>query len=224
MKIKILILSILAFILYNCQNEGIQNASTDYEFIDVDVSKPFCEFDSQEIKLFHEARERIDQYVSYKNGKYILDITDSRSIGLSENVFEYFKNLIVQVNVNLQDIRVYEIAPKILQIGEAEIATSIQRLKTRAENEGGGITKVIVYWYGFDVYLSHNTLITCKTGSAIATAVSAYCGQAEIALISAMCYAFSDDFITRYPNGVIISITYLPYPLPACVPYNIKGQ
>lgn len=206
------------------EDTRLLSRSRELDYIDIDLSK-VSQKDTTTYSLYIEARNRVDQYVELKDGQYVLTINDGEAIKISENLFEQFKQIIANTNANIKENIFVETGAKTVQIFNKNASLHTPRMQSnRIETGKGGVTKVVVHWYGFDVYISHEDLLSCKTVSGLVGVVAAFCGQAEIVLLAGICYLYADDWYNRYPSGVILSLVYNPIIPGSCVPYDVSEQ
>ncbi|WP_368320377.1 hypothetical protein, partial [Parabacteroides distasonis] len=155
--------------LTSCQNEdGFTQESTEkVNLIDYDVTKVPCEETEEEQFLRKKAYEVIDKHVSIKNGLFVLDVTNGESIGLSERVFIYYKNRMQESNALLsaQGIVKNQIGEKTIEIYNASNFVG--------ERASGGVTKLVLNWASFELYISNSDCKKIALGSEITAVLSA---------------------------------------------------
>jgi hypothetical protein len=85
--------------LPGCQ-KGIvsENAVSRQNFIDIDSLGTRKIYSANDAQLFEEARDRMDKHVEIKNGLYSLNIEKGAVIGISDRVFNLFKNCMLYTN------------------------------------------------------------------------------------------------------------------------------
>lgn len=194
----------------------------------------YLDFDSSitkasQLSVIQEAASRMDKFVKYKEGRFVVDHCSPTQLGLSANVFNYMLQLVDQQNEELSNFsELSQVSPNTFQCNS--IIPNI-RLKLKSEEAGGGISTCIVEvsWYAtyIYIYISNDSLrySTYLLGAASAIAsqspepfvsktVAAACALASIA-----CTAIRDE----YPRGIIISLVK-PAIINGCIPYSLSSQ
>lgn len=228
MKAKYLIVTIL-FSFVSCQNyenveEVIDHFSVYSTYLDVNADlegKNHSDFTLEEEAIYLEARNRFDKIVTYRDGQFVIGEQKAVDLNISEKLYQHFYELVQTTN---NDLKYY--SNKVLE-GVDNLVIVKQRVKTRTEDSSGGIDAFIVHWYGFDVFLSVQTLAKIGAG---ASGVSIVCGlipdpTLATKVAGAACglgSVLASLAITLYPNGIIISFTS-PF-LGLCIPYKITSQ
>lgn len=77
-------------------------------------------------------------------------------------------------------------------------------LKTRSEGDsGGGATKIVATWYGYDIYLSKAAQHRIAMGASIVTVLSTAVPEAVvskvIAILSGLCAIAAQELEYQYP-------------------------
>lgn len=223
--IAICFIAIVALSFTGCQQDenlsDSTNTSTSQNIIDYDITKLSYEMTQDENKLASKALQIMDNYIQFKNNKYVLNAPNGLSIGLSEKVFNFYKTRMEETNELLKGAYLIPINDKKVEIrcpGYLPITSRV----------AGGINKIVTDWYSFDLYLSNKTLISLAAGAGLAGTLSGLAPEPTItkivSTVAGFC-SFSFSILANYyPNGVIISCVYVPLPYPGCIPYNIKEQ
>lgn len=211
--------------LTSCQNEdGFTQESTEkVNLIDYDVTKVPCEETEEEQFLRKKAYEVIDKHVSIKNGLFVLDVTNGESIGLSERVFIYYKNRMQESNALLsaQGIVKNQIGEKTIEIYNASNFVG--------ERASGGVTKLVLNWASFELYISNSDCKKIALGSEITAVLSAAIPDPSISkiatIVAGLCGIAFNQFADNYPNGIIFSCEIIPVPIIGCYnDWSFKGQ
>jgi len=91
----------------------------------------------------------------------------------------------------------------------------------------GGVTKVIIHWYGYDIYLSNYALHEIAMGATVVSVLSVAIPETTISkiitVISGLCAVAANELEYRYPNGVILKVTS-PVVVGTCIPYSLSEQ
>lgn len=222
--LRVLVLTVLIFAFASCEKDEISfNKAENY--LDVDITKPFCEYNDAEQNIYFDARDRFGKYVSLQDGHYVLaDNCDAEFLNLSIAVFNHFKMLLEQTNEDLISLNVWENGKGKLQVvlGNQEFFPTV---KTRAI-EQGGITMVEVDWYGYNIYLSNRALHDIALGASIATVILAACPEAVgtkiAAVLTGLCAIAAQELEYRYPDGIILRVANIPGT--GCIPFDLEGQ
>ena len=209
----------------SCEKSDFLSQETE-KYININISKPFCEFSDEEQTSFFEARERFGNFVTLENGNYILAKgCNAASLNIALPLFNHFKALLEQTNEELKSIETWEYKKgKLLLVSDKAIFFS--PLKTKAI-EQGGITKIEVNWYGYDFYISNSDLHKIATGATLVSIFSTLIPEPLVSklsvVISGLCALAAAELEHYYPDGVILSVTQV-IPGVGCIPYDISGQ
>lgn len=220
------VLFISCFMLCSCENIETDFEHKQLQLIDFEPNEPF----ESQIVVIEIAKDRLNGFVSFKDGQYVMEHCVPEDVGLSKTVFDYMVYLMECQN---EEIKKYNHLPmiegkRLVNVGEI---SSITRSVSRSENSSDGSTYFVVEqnWYGnyIYVYISNSDLRKAGYTTSIAAAaleffkgttitayISAACGLASIT-----CHYWADN----YPRGVKISILQLPNPV-GCIPYDVCGQ
>lgn len=224
-RIAICFVIAVALSFVGCQQDenlsDSNNVPTSQNIIDYDISKLPYEMTERENTLAKKALQVMDNHIQFKNNKYVLNVSNGLSIGLSERVFNYYKTRMVETNKLLNGACIIPINNKKVEIRCASYLPITSRV-------AGGINKIVTDWYSFDLYLSNKTLVSLAAGAGLAGTLAGLAPDPTITKIvgtvAGFC-SFSFSMLANYyPNGVIISCIYVSLPYPGCIPYNIKEQ
>lgn len=213
--------STVLFIASCQQNENIDVPSEKQEVIDYDVTKTPCDMTVEETQAAQAAFKTMDNHIVFEKDHYILKATGGLSIGLSERVFNFYKNRMEQTNEMLKGATLIPINAKKFEIrclGYSPTATRV----------AGGETKIVTDWFSFELYLSNRTLVSLAAGAGLVGTLAGLAPEPTVSKIvgtvAGFC-SFSFAMLANYyPNGVIISCVYVPLPAVGCVPYDINEQ
>lgn len=221
-----LITTTVVLLLFGCKSNIDLEFVEKQEVIDFNVSKPLNEFTEKEKSLYTEARDRMDGLITQENGQYRLATKSHDEIGLSKTVFEYFKSLMTSANESIKDLDIVQIADKRFILSDPKAIDSVVRLKSSSETSAGGVNKVEVTWYGFDVYLSNTTIKNIGHGGELVALVAAFLPDPTatkvLAAAGAGCALVSGFLATNYPQGIIVGVAH---PVPTmCIPFSLTSQ
>lgn len=226
----LLLLSVIIFIsmIFNaCSSEEEYDLPVDQDYLDL-VDDDFYEM---QIGIIEKAAERMDKYVHYQNGQYVIASCDPDHLNLSHRLFDYMVTLMKQQNKELeQSDNLYQMSEKSFMRIDS-IPLTVPRLKTRRETGGGGVSKAIVEvtWYAtyVHIYISNDILRYSTYLSTGAATIAAGCPEPiaskavlmACGLSSLACNILKDE----YPNGLIVSLVY-PLHSAGCIPYSLQSQ
>lgn len=97
----IMLLAAAASLPTSCRQAEEKNANGGYTFIDLDL-KQFDITDTLTMRLFLEAQQRVDEFVEFDGHRFVMKINNGACVGISEELFDYFKNTIEQTNARLK--------------------------------------------------------------------------------------------------------------------------
>lgn len=224
--IFIVVLISTSSIFLGCSSDEL-DVIGQYSYLDFSQNKSY----ETQIETIEEAAKRMDEYVHYRDGKFILTSCDSKKLNISPSVYNYMLSLMdLQNEVLCKTDGLCQVSDKSFVV-YSEV-NFIVPLKTRSESNSGGINDCIVEytWHStyVHVYISNDTLrYTSYVSQAAAIsallapeptmatkAVAAACQLASLA-----CNILRDE----YPNGIIISIM-VPAHIGPCIPYGLSSQ
>lgn len=225
-----ILLSVIIFIsiIFNaCSSAEEYDLPVDQDYLDF-VDDDFYEM---QIGVIEKAAERMDKYVHYQNGQYVMVSCDPVHLNLSRRLYDYMVTLMKQQNKELdRSDNLYQMSEKSFMCIDS-ILLAVTKLKTRSETINGGINNAVVEvtWYAtyVHIYISNDTLRYSSYLSGAAAAIAAGCpdGTATKAVAlacglgSVACTILKDE----YPNGVIVSLIH-PLHSSGCIPYSLQSQ
>ncbi|WP_316827421.1 hypothetical protein [Pedobacter miscanthi] len=226
----VLIIGVLC-IFYACRKDESPNV------INFDVKKRSAEYTEADKKMYLEARSRMDKNIVLKDGQYSLKTNNAIEVGVSNEVFEYFKEIMIGTNSTLKNI-IKSSSVVLVQKDNSLIflkksdkpirPTNLLMITPdqRDPNLVGGENELKTYWWGWDVYLSNRSLANISNGGYAAAGIATIVpepiftkAEAGIACLVGAGFGF---LATNYPNGVIITVTNTY--VAGCIPTNIKSQ
>lgn len=229
-KSILLLLSVIIFIsiIFNaCSSAEEYDLPVDQDYLDL-VDDDFYEM---QIGIIEKAAERMDKYVHYQNGQYVIVSCDPDHLNLSHRLYDYMVTLMKQQNKELeQSDNLYQMSEKSFILIDS-IPLTIPRLKTRRETGGGGVNTAVVEvtWYAtyVHIYISNDTLRHSSYLSGAAATIAAGCPESTASkavalacgLGSLACNILKDE----YPNGIIVSLVH-PLHAAGCIPYSLQSQ
>lgn len=228
MKNFIFILIGIVFLAsYSCSNEESFLTNNDFDFIDFNTDEPY----ESQTAVIQLAAERLDKYVSYKNGQYIMKSCKPEAIGLSATVYRYMQQLMEYQNKEIVKYKDWDFVDNktFISYGELEF---MPRILSRSEAViTGGVTTAVctATWHGLyvDVYISNSTLRTSTNLLSAAAAIAASAPDPSATKIVTMACSLSalvcNQLAGDYPNGIVISV-YAPLYISGCIPYSLRGQ
>lgn len=230
-KKNILLLSVIVFasIIFNgCSSaEEYDMPVVDQDYLDF-VDDDFYEM---QIGIIEKAAERMDEYVHYQNGQYIIVSCDADHLKLSHRLYDYMVTLMRQQNEELErSDNLYQMSEKSFMRIDS-IPLTVSKLKTRSETGGGGINGAVVEvtWYAtyVHIYISSNTLRYSSYLSGAAATIAAGCPDATASKAVALACGLGSLACTilkdEYPNGIIVSLIH-PLHSAGCIPYSLQSQ
>ena len=156
-----ILLSVIIFIsiIFNaCSSAEEYDLPVDQDYLDF-VDDDFYEM---QIGVIEKAAERMDKYVHYQNGQYVMVSCDPVHLNLSRRLYDYMVTLMKQQNKELdRSDNLYQMSEKsFMRIDSIPLA--VTKLKTRSETINGGINNAVVEitWYAtyVHIYISNDTL------------------------------------------------------------------
>lgn len=198
--------------------------SIDQDLDNVELSNLTIE----EEQIYFESKERFGSIVEYKDGRFTLSQEDGDNLNISPDLFEHFSSLMNISNTVILELEEEGIYDDV-EISTQEYTTlTYKRTKTRTETSGGGETKYVLHWWGFDVYLSQRTLIYIAGGSSIGSYIATIVPDPFLSKVVAGVFCASGVAASilayEYPGGVIIKFTYPITPIVGCVVYGVQAQ
>lgn len=97
----IMLLAAAASLPTSCRQAEEKNANGGYTFIDLDL-KQFDITDTLTMRLFLEAQQRVDEFVEFDGHRFVMKINNGACVGISEELFEYFKDVMNQTNAKIK--------------------------------------------------------------------------------------------------------------------------
>lgn len=97
------------------------------------------------------------------------------------------------------------------------------------ERASGGVTKLVLNWASFELYISNSDCKKIALGSEITAVLSAAIPDPSISkiatIVAGLCGIAFNQFADNYPNGIIISCEIIPVPIIGCYnDWSFKGQ
>ena len=219
-KIGIALLFVGAIIagFSSCQKEEASDSSP--KFLSIDAS---MEANSPEnAAIYREAIQRMDPYVSFSDGKFVLGRVSSSRLAMSKELFAQLKSAMQQSNDILKDYRCVEIRKNVVRLVNPGDEIPLNRIRTRGLGEdtlSPNSTGYDMLWYGFDIYLSRETLIyvaaasgTVAGGTRIVAALSGGSAAIPCAIVggaATIAAALTGAAIGLCPNGVKIEYSLI---------------
>ena len=205
-----IILMATGFLMFSssCQKEQF-----DY-LLDLDVHNISIMNESQKA-IFDEAVTRMDKNVSFNGSEYVIKEVSASHLGLSQRLFDYLNDRIINTNTLLQRMSEKEFV--LIEVEHNRVMLIDENTEFSLTREGGGgvsetpggINSFDVYWFGCTFSLSHNTMKYMLAGNGIvgpiiglfpyAPAQAIY--KASVYLETTLAVAY-----VKYPNGIIISV------------------
>ena len=99
--LAIMLLAAAASLPTSCRQAEEKNANGDYTFIDLGLQH-FDVTDTLTMRLFMEAQQRVDEFVEFDGHRFVMRINNGACVGISEELFDYFKNTMEQTNARLK--------------------------------------------------------------------------------------------------------------------------
>ncbi|WP_029278165.1 hypothetical protein [Pedobacter borealis] len=198
-----------------------------------------ADFTETDKALFLEARNRMDKNIELKNGQYFLKTNSSIEIGISNEVFEYFKGLMIGTNSTLRtalkssSVVLVQKDKSLIFLKKIDKPTHSANLLMITPDQQmpdpGGINGFNSYWWGFELKLSYAALGDIAAGTGFASVVAAAIPEPTTAtkvasIVLAGCSATAWVAQNHYPNGVVITATWPGTPIIGCVTLDVKTQ
>ena len=230
-----IVLFILVFITFqscNKDDDSMQvneTMSKKLEYLDTDISNLSGLTEQQQVilkkasiteqqkEILKKARARIDSFVVYENKNYKLKVTSGSQIQISEKLFKFFQDQMMQTNTLIKELNVIidKKDPKRLHVVKGSDLTNIVRLKS-ADIEGEipplNSTDYDITWSGIDFYISNHDLQLLAIGSEAVALYGALCPEAVLSKASALfgqLGAITFQYLQlENPDGVVISMDW----------------
>lgn len=156
----------LGVFFQGCEKDDI-NSSEYYEFLDVDLSVE--DHTPEQLVILEEAKNRIDKYVTVKNGQFRLSINSGEEIKISEELYDHFLSMMNFSNSMISENEyVFDGNKLVLN------APSLNPIRLKSGSleyefgENGWQVQVNLKWYGADISVDDNYVKAAMGGTAIA--------------------------------------------------------
>ena len=146
---SILLMSQIALLFYSCQsslednlvnedNELVTlNQSWNEDFIDIKLTD-LTNGDSYTLERYNQAKQRLDSVAKFQDGQYYFTVERGSEIGISEELFDHFKEILSKNNQRIQDKYIVEIDGKRLEFDRPPVIR-LNGVQSRIpETFGGG--------------------------------------------------------------------------------------
>lgn len=153
--------------LFGCSTEILKPTSDSDGIIDFNINTPFNGLTENEKILYAKAKDLMDSHIELRNGQYFIKNEFSDNMGMSQEIFNHFRNIMDNTNETIKDLEIVSVGNRYFTTNTNPIRSMI-RLKSSSESGGGGIDDVVGNWYGFDVYLSQLSLLNLSTANQVA--------------------------------------------------------
>jgi hypothetical protein len=134
-------------------------------FLDLDmISLSKRNLTEHEMIIFQKSQELINANAKYKNGKFILNIKQGAEIGMSDRLFDFFQESIININQQIEGMELVEVAPNRFQ-NAGDVDKHIPRLKNGGIESGSNSASSTSFSYGIGFYsrtvsLNHSDAIS----------------------------------------------------------------
>ena len=97
----IMLLAATASLQTSFRDDKKETATEGYAFIDVDPAR-LTPTDTLALRLYIEAFKRVDEFIEFEDYRFVLKINNGACVGISEELFEYFKDVMNQTNARIK--------------------------------------------------------------------------------------------------------------------------
>lgn len=153
-----------SFLIWGCDDKSDVLDTPDLKFLSVDIS-PNTRYSKQDMEVVMEAFKRLETQVVFRNGQYRLNKIDASGLCMSKDLYALLLKSMERTNEYIKSKKVVEIRRNVLRIVGNNDPISAVRLKGFGENvlpkDSNGYDLRL---YGFDIYLSHATMVSYQTG------------------------------------------------------------
>lgn len=175
--------------------------------------------DSESIKV-------LGKFVTVNNNKYVLNLSESDKVNYSEDLIKLAQNQIYKTNriLDLYGITNLDVQKGSLieEVSDSEIYKRVKNANIEGfdianssiakSEKAAGVSKVIAYWWGVDVYMSKGLLTDIRSSSlSIASGILAAAIPGLAALLSIALGTFInlifDKILPKPQNGMVFQYT-----------------
>jgi hypothetical protein len=205
-----------------CQKEEVIDKSV--EFLDLDISVlSSSEIQESDRLIIEAAKDRIDPYVTYEDGRYKISIKNGSQIHISDRLFQMYIDAIESSNQSLKELKSNTEVAIVQDVKDKKILHIVELkhfVRLKSDNPESpiplGYSGMDWRWYGWDLYLTNKDasdfaygLSRSSTAAYVTAAISGLCGSvgtAFVATIEGIYFGDLADRIRSYnnANGVII--------------------
>ena len=118
-------LTCVIYLLSSCQSDiweetleleasKVSTKTEGMSYIDVDLSE-LSTRDTAMFALYIEARNRMDKFIDYQDGQYVLNAKSGAEMNISESLFLNFKRIMERTNDEIRGKCMIEIRPNVLK-------------------------------------------------------------------------------------------------------------
>jgi len=163
-------LAIVVSLIAGCNTEVLDEVFDTYLTIDTSLEANAPE----NLAVYTEARRRMDQYVFFNDGQWLLRSVTANRLAMSEELFSQMKSAMQQSNDVIKDYRYVQVRKNVIRLAKPGEVIPLNPLRTRSftENFPPNSSGVDYCWWGYDMYLSHEDLMYISFGAAITSGVS----------------------------------------------------
>ena len=141
-------LTCVIYLLSSCQSDiweetleleasKVSTKTEGMSYIDVDLSE-LSTRDTAMFALYIEARNRMDKFIEYKDGQYVLNAKSGAEMNISEVLFLNFKRAMERTNDEIRNKCMIEVAPKVLKEVQLTPKMLLNSVQTKDKESGGG--------------------------------------------------------------------------------------
>ena len=119
------------------ESGNVQTKAEELPYIEIDLST-LSRKDTAVFALYMEAQNRMDKFIDYQDGQYVLNAKSGAEMNISESLFLNFKRIMERTNDEIRGKCMIEIRPNVLKEVKLDSKMLLNAVQTNNEESGGG--------------------------------------------------------------------------------------
>jgi len=198
--------------LWSCDDGSDEPESNNLKYLS--VSSPIGDaYSAADIAVIWEAFKRMDRFIVYQNGRFVMQNVRPSDVALSPELFYLAVKTLYRTNQYMLGLKLIEVQPNVLRLIPQDDPLSSIRLKGLGEDIPPPNSDFVDFrWYGLDWYLSREKLERFKASSGTMPQRVVDAGFPDLAAPADWYKAlgvYMESFNQLCDNGVRIECWYL---------------
>ena len=207
-------LAIVVSLIAGCNTEVLDEVFDTYLTIDTSLEANAPE----NLAVYTEARRRMDQYVFFNDGQWLLRSVTANRLAMSEELFSQLKSAMQQSNDVIKDYRYVQVRKNVIRLAKPGEVIPLNPLRTRSftENFPPNSSGIDYCWWGYDMYFSHDDLIWATAansaaviGARIASLLGGGVPAAIVDIAARIGVLLYGTTLALCPNGAVFSYSWI---------------